>query len=272
MRPGVKATLSIACVLALLALILTSTRSHRVSSQKAIALEAAKKRTIQNGPTAGPHFPNVLPANARIPMIDMHVHLSRGGVARLAQLMPKYGFDHIINLSGGAPGGILEDQLLAALSLPGRITTFTTLDYKQASFPNYGERMAAAVRTAHQLGAKGLKIAKVLGLALTDPEGHLIAVDDPKLDPVFEAAGELDMPIAIHTGDPRAFWQPVDDKNERADELRAHPGWSLFGVPVPSFDQMLTQLEHRIARHPHTKFISVHFGNCAEDPDYVTRM
>jgi predicted TIM-barrel fold metal-dependent hydrolase len=96
-----------------------------------------------------------------------------------------------------------------------------------------------------------------------------LAVDDPGLDPVFEAAGRLGMPVAIHTGDPRAFWLPVDDNNERRDELRAHPGWALYGEDVPSFDAILGELERRVARHPHTTFISVHFGNCAEDPDRV---
>jgi predicted TIM-barrel fold metal-dependent hydrolase len=97
-------------------------------------------------------------------------------------------------------------------------------------------------------------------------------VDDPSLDPVFETAGELDMPVAIHSGDPKAFWQPVDEKNERYAELSAHPGWALYGEDVASFEEILAQLERRIARHPETKFISVHFGNCAEDLDYVARM
>lgn len=77
------------------------------------------------------------------------------------------------------------------------------------------------------------------------------------------------MPVAIHSGDPRAFWQPTDEKNERKAELEAHPGWSNYGQAVPSFDEILAQLERRIARHPKTKFISVHFGNCAEEPERV---
>lgn len=223
------------------------------------------------------HAPSValerVASNGRIPIIDMHVHLSADGVAHLKQLMAQYGFDHVINLSGGSPGRGLEPQLLAARSFPGRITTFTTLDYQQALYENYGARMTVSLRRAHELGARGLKIAKVLGLGLPGAQpGSLMAVDDPGLDPVFEAAGELGMPVAIHSGDPRAFWQPVDANNERQDELLAHPGWSLYGKAVPTFNQILDELEHRIARHPRTTFISVHFGNCAEEPDRVERM
>jgi predicted TIM-barrel fold metal-dependent hydrolase len=212
------------------------------------------------------------PRSERLTVVDMHVHLSEGGVKRLEQLMKQYGFDHVINLSGGTPLRGLRDQLAAAKSAPGKITVFTTLAYEQVQRPGYGKRMAELLRTAHSEGARGLKIAKALGLGLPTPDEKLMAVDDPGLDPVFEAAGELGMPVAIHSGDPRAFWLPVDKKNERYDELKAHPGWALYGEPVPSFDEILNQLERRIARHPKTTFISVHFGNCAEDPDRVARM
>ncbi len=212
------------------------------------------------------------PSHERLTVVDMHVHLSSGGGERLIKLMDRYGFDHVINLSGGTPLRGLSEQLAIARAAPGKITVFTTLAYEQVQKPGYGQRMAELVRRAHAMGARGLKIAKVLGLGLPTPDGKLMAVDDPGLDPVFDAAGELGMPIAIHSGDPRAFWLPVDSKNERYDELKAHPGWALYGEPVPSFDEILNQLERRIARHPKTNFISVHFGNCAEDPERVARL
>lgn len=209
------------------------------------------------------------PARERPFVVDVHVHLSPDGTERLGRLMQRWQFDHVVNLSGGTPTRGLTEQLAAARSAKGRVTVFTTLSYADARYPDYGARMTAALRRAHAMGARGLKIAKVLGLGLARPDGTLMAVDDPGLDPVFEAAGELGMPVAIHSGDPRAFWLPVDAKNERKEELEAHPGWSEYGQDVPSFDQILAQLERRVARHPKTTFISVHFGNCAEDPKRV---
>jgi len=67
-------------------------------------------------------------------------------------------------------------------------------------------------------------------------------------------------------------WHGTNEKNERFAELSAHPGWALSDRKVPSFDAILSQLERRIARHPRTTFISVHFGNCAEDVDRVAAM
>jgi predicted TIM-barrel fold metal-dependent hydrolase len=200
-------------------------------------------------------------------IVDVHVHLGPDGTGRLQRLMKRWQFDHVVNLSGGHPLRGLREQL--AVARGHHITVFTTLAYEQAGAPGYGERMAEALRIAHKLGARGLKIAKLLGLGLKGPDGKLIPVDDPGLDPVFEAAGQLDMPVAIHSGDPRAFWQPIEAKNERRAELTAHPGWALHDREVPSFDEILSALERRVARHPKTKFISVHFGNCAEEPKRV---
>ncbi|HKO90231.1 MAG TPA: amidohydrolase family protein, partial [Polyangiaceae bacterium] len=207
-----------------------------------------------------------------VPIIDLHVHLAPNAVPRLTRLMERYGIERVVNLSGGDPLNGLDEQLRAAAAVPGKIIVFTTLAYAQADYPNYGERMARLLEIAHARGARGLKIGKVLGLGLRDPTGQLIGVDASELDPVFELAGSLGMPVAIHTGDPEAFWLPVNAQNPRRAELEAHPGWALYGKHVPSFDQLLDQLEARIARHPRTTFISVHFGNAAERPERVAAM
>ena len=103
---------------------------------------------------------------------------------------------------------------------------------------DYGAFLAQQLAEAKQRGAVGLKIPKALGLGYPTPDGKRpLPVDDPGLDPLFEKAGELDMPVAIHTGDPKAFWKPPTPDNERYDELSAHPGWSFYGESVlPSWE------------------------------------
>ncbi len=246
--------LAFCCVLVLLGLACQRREPPRADARPApVASQRAPSRT------------------ARPFVVDVHVHLSPLGIDRLERLMKRYGFDHAVNLSGGTPREGLPIQLQAARASQGKVTVFASLAYEEAQYPDYGERMAEALRVSHRMGARGLKIAKVLGLALRDPTGKLIPVDARELDPVFETAAELGMPIAIHTGDPKAFWQPVNEKNERHAELRAHPAWALHGKDVPSFEALLAQLERRVARHPKASFIAVHFGNCAEDPAWVAR-
>jgi predicted TIM-barrel fold metal-dependent hydrolase len=210
-------------------------------------------------------------AQPRLPMVDVHVHVSPEGVPRLLDLMQRQGIVAAVNLSGGHLDD-LDRQLSAASLSGGRVIVFSTLAYEQVKYVDFGARMALLLQDAHERGARGLKIAKVLGLGLRTSDGKLLRIDDPRLDVVFDTAGELGMPVAIHSGDPRAFWLPVTPDNPRYAELEAHPGWALYGKAVPPFEIVLAQLETRIARHPKTTFISVHFGNCAEDPSYVARL
>jgi predicted TIM-barrel fold metal-dependent hydrolase len=178
---------------------------------------------------------------------------------------------HIINLSGGAPGAGLEESLAEAKQT-GHVTIFTNPDFREMKKgAGYGARIAAKIKTAKQMGARGIKISKGLGLGFVNWKGELVPVDDKGLDPLFDIAGKLNMPIAIHTGDPKAFWLPPTPDNERFDELRVHPGWSFFRAPV-SWQQLYDQFEHRVARNPKTIFIGVHFGNDPEDPANVARM
>lgn len=205
-------------------------------------------------------------------VVDVHVHVAPTELERLHGILDEAGIEWVVNLSGMWPGGPLETQLEAARR-SGRIVVATTLPWGLAGqrddFPTIAARL---IREAKKQGARALKISKVLGLAAKKPDGTLLAVDDPWLDPIWEAAAEVGFPIFIHTGDPKAFWLPVDDDNERKEELTAHPGWSNHGAPVPSFDALLAQLVATVKKHPKTTFVAVHFGNNAEDPFWVGRM
>jgi predicted TIM-barrel fold metal-dependent hydrolase len=138
---------------------------------------------------------------------------------------------------------------------------------------DYGAAMAASLTEAKRLGAIGLKITKGLGLGFPAANGRgLLAIDDRGLDPLWQRAGELGMPVAIHIGDPKAFWKPSTPDNERWDELRAHPEWSFHGPGIPAWQELYDAFERLVARHKKTTFIGVHFGNDPEDPTNVARM
>lgn len=210
---------------------------------------------------------------AKLRKVDVHTHFGRDGAERAMKLMADHGIDACVDLSGGAPGEGLEEQLALARQYPGRMYVFTNLDFALAQHhADFGERMARQLEVAKALGAKGVKIPKGLGLGYRDATGQLIAVDDPRLDVVFEKAGALGLPVAIHVGDPVAFWQPVTPANERYQELSVHPRWSYAGRPVPTWEELFAALTRRIARHPKTTFISVHFGNAPEYPERVAAL
>jgi predicted TIM-barrel fold metal-dependent hydrolase len=153
---------------------------------------------------------------------------------------------------------------------PGRFVEYMNLDYAGWDRPDFAARAAAQIEEGHRLGAAGFKEFKRLGLTLHDRAGKLLAIDDPKLDPMWKKCGELGMPVSIHVADPKAFWSPYDPSNERWDELRDHPKW-WFGDPkkFPPREALLAALDRVIARHPETTFVAVHFANNAEDLAWV---
>ena len=210
-----------------------------------------------------------------LPRIDIHTHVLLGTSLRAARLFEHYGISLAVNLSGAAAAHGFEEFVVDNQVAYGHLAAFTGLDFEQADKPGYGPRMAAELVIAKNAGALGLKIAKGLGLGYEGPDGKLLKVDDPGLDVVFDKAGELRLPVAIHVGDPQAFWQEPSSKNERFEELLAHPEWSFYDAhkrgQIPSWRELYDAFLRRVARHPKTTFIGVHFGNAPEEPELVAQ-
>jgi predicted TIM-barrel fold metal-dependent hydrolase len=205
----------------------------------------------------------------------MHLHISPSELERTHAIMDEVGIAWGLNLSGmwpGGPGGPLEQQMEAAKK-SGRLLVACNLPWQAARrVPNFPEIAVELLRESKRQGAVALKIEKGLGLRALKPDGTVLAVDDPWLDPIFAEAGALGLPVVIHTADPKAFWLPSDEKNERIEELTAHPRWSYYGEPVPSFEALLQQLINTVKKNRKTTFVGVHFGNNSEDPFWVERM
>jgi predicted TIM-barrel fold metal-dependent hydrolase len=134
----------------------------------------------------------------------------------------------------------------------------------------FAERTAAELAAAVQQGASGLKIFKKFGLGYRNPDGSLIKIDDRRFDPIWRACGELGIPVIIHTADPAAFFDPIDETNERWEELSRHLDWSFHGDQFPSRQALLDARNRVIARHPETQFIGAHVANNAEDLSVVS--
>jgi len=187
--------------------------------------------------------------------------------------MDENDIEMMVNLSGGNQSE--QDfgySLKMAEMMQGRVINCYTPDWYRIDEPDFGLVEALRLKNAVQRGFKCLKIAKILGLYLRYDSKLLVSVDDPVLDPLWESAGELDIPVYMHIGDPRAFFEPPTPENERYAELGVHPAWSFFGQDFPSFHALLDAFERVVASHPETTFIGVHFGNDAEEPEFVAEM
>ncbi len=121
-------------------------------------------------------------------------------------------------------------------------------------------------------GARGVKVWKDLGLTVRDSSGALVTPDDERVVKVLRTAGDLGLPVLIHTADPVAFFDPLDDTNERIDELTRVPEWWFGGDQYPTFTELLESLDRLIGACPQTTFIGAHVGCWAEDLAGVARM
>ncbi len=206
------------------------------------------------------------------PVFDVHVHFTPDRAQAMAEIMKANNLCGVANLGVLERRGIPFDEAMRAFRdvLGERAVYFPSPDFRDIA-PGFGERMAQELERKVDGGARGLKIFKDLGLRHKDADGNLITVDDVRLDPLWAKAGELGVPVLIHVADPVAFFKPLNEANERWDELQLHPDWH-FGAPgFPDHDTLLAQRNRAIERHPGTTFIGAHLGNYPEDLTYVDR-
>jgi predicted TIM-barrel fold metal-dependent hydrolase len=178
----------------------------------------------------------------------------------------------IVNLTGGYGKGLQESIRVLHAPHKDRFLVFTEPSWSKVPEPGYPKFQADQIVRAHQTGARGVKVLKTLGLYLREnvQTGALVKIDDPRFDPMWEAAGALNMPVAIHVSDPLAFFTPGDRFNERYEELHAHPDWSFYGGGWPG-DRELQEARRRVMRrHPRTQFVCLHVA-VAEDLAYVSQ-
>jgi predicted TIM-barrel fold metal-dependent hydrolase len=221
---------------------------------------------------------------SHFPCIDIHTHLtvsskSEKGIELAAQrqylgtpqellaVMDRKNIRAMVNLTGGYDAGLAEVVSKYDKAYPGRFYSFTEPCYERFEEPNYPQLQADAIQRAYKDGAKGLKILKTLGLYLREriTSGTLVKIDDRRFDPMWDACGQLNIPVAIHVSDPIAFFTPTDRFNERYEELSNHPDWSFYDHDFPSNAGLLEARNRVFARHPKTQFIVLHVGNFSED-------
>ena len=216
---------------------------------------------------------------ARWRVVDAHNHLGKwlsddGGwavrdVPGLLAAMDAANVGAIVNLDGRWGRELDENLERYDRRHPGRFVTFCQLDWAETASPGFGERLAQSLRRSLASGARGLKVWKDLGLGVTDDRGRLLLPDDPRLAPLWQAAGEAGAPVLIHAADPVAFFDPVDARNERLEELLAHPDWSYARFGRDHHRRLVEALGNLAAAYPRTTFVAAHVAGAAEDLDLV---
>ena len=219
----------------------------------------------------------------RFQVIDAHNHLAEpfgGGwdkkpLTELLDLLDEAGVTHYVDLDGGWGEDMLYRHLdYFKAKAPDRFQIFGGVDWSKweslgDAFPEWA---ANRLKVQKDAGAQGLKIWKPFGLHVKDHKGQLVKVDDARLSPVWEMAGELGLPVMIHVADPVAFFDPIDETNERWEEIGSHPDWAFTSPPFPSFMEIMSGFFNLVKRHANTTFIGAHVGCYGENLSWVGNM
>ncbi len=223
--------------------------------------------------------PEHLLKKAKFPFIDVHNHqadMPRQDLKKLLQEMDDLNMQVMVNLSGRGfrmNNGVFDIRERSHLDSamrnirsadPKRLLLFTNVSFTGVGERGWAKKAVQELEADVRAGARGLKIYKSLGFTYKDSEGKLLAVDDPRLDPIWEKCGELGIPVLIHTADPKQFWQKPDEHNERWLELLTQPGRQR-GNGDFTWEELIRQQHNVFRKHPKTTFIDAHFGWFAND-------
>ncbi|MEM9184871.1 MAG: amidohydrolase family protein [Planctomycetota bacterium] len=225
--------------------------------------------------------PKTVVPRAKFPVVDVHVHPrirfrhSPEMLEGFVRVMDEQNIALCVSLDGRL-GEELDEHLAYLKPHADRFLVFANVDWvgdgtrdDPATWachrPGFGRRTADRLADAKRRGAVGLKVFKMLGLGYRNPNGSLIAIDDPRWDPIWAACGGLGLPVIIHSADPVAFFEPIDERNERWEELHRHPDWSFHGDAFPSHEELLAARNRVVGRHPKTTFIGAHVANFPEN-------
>ena len=207
---------------------------------------------------------------ARFPVIDIHSHqptpITAAQFEAVVQGMDANNLRLLVNLSGGSGDRLLQGlDAIAKSPHRDRMVLFANIDFGGVGTPGWAGKAAAQLERDIQVGARGLKIFKDLGLRIRKADGSRLRVDDPELDPLWDVCGRHGVPVLIHTAEPQEFFAPIDLANERWLELALFRDRRYPEAEFPRFETLLSERDRMFMRHPKTTFIAAHFGYRAND-------
>lgn len=238
-----------------------------------------KKTAKANAPQAGPNPNTILlkdyrPVSifkvpvtnvekAKFPIIDMHSHpypKTDAEITTWLKNMDEVNVEKTMVLT--MTTGKAFDEFYAKYSkYPDRFEVWCGLDfagYNTSAFPNSAVK---ELERCKEKGAKGIGEIHDKGEGLRSGKSAAPGLhpDDPRVDAIWEKAGELRMPVSLHVADPIWMYQPMDKHN---DGLMNAWEWRLDNKPnIVKLLGMVDILEHTASRHRNTTFVACHFAN-----------
>ncbi len=220
--------------------------------------------------------------HARFPVVDVHSHFrlrlrhDPDQLRAVLELMDRQRIAVFVSLDGRLGPNLEEHIRYLWTDHRDRFVIFANIDWRGSGDfrqpetwdchqPDFARRTVMQLEQAAQRGISGVKVFKSFGLGYRNPDGSLVAIDDARFDPIWQACGRLGLPVIMHTADPSAFFDPITPNNERYEELSRHPDWHFPADRFPSRSALHAARNRLFAKHRETQFIAAHLGNDGED-------
>ena len=219
-------------------------------------------------PTSTLVVPGEVIKKAKYPFIDVHGHQYRMPTQDLAPViaaMDTLNLQIMVNLSGRSGDELQQSVKNIADHYPNRFVVFANINFDGVGSEGWTEQAVNQFEQDVKNGARGLKIYKSLGMYNKDSNGNRIAIDDPRLDPIWDKCAELGVPVLIHSADPKSFWDELDANNERWLELKTHPRRKRSDTDPAPWEHIIEEQHRMFKKHPNTTFINAHMGWYAND-------
>ncbi len=221
-------------------------------------------------------------SGAKFPVVDIHTHLHHRTrqdptvLAAYVEVMNQNNIAVTTSLDGTLGEQLDRHMKFLWTDFRNRFVLFTNIDFQGSAAdddfanwacnqPDFVRHTCEQLKLAKSKGVSGLKFFKGFGLQYRNADGSFVKIDDERWDPIWQTCGELEIPVIMHTADPSGFFAPVNEFNERAEELMRHPDWSFHGAAFPSRADLHQARNRVIGKFPKTIFIAAHFANDGED-------
>ena len=223
---------------------------------------------------------------SKFPFIDVHSHhwdMPIQDLSKLVSEMDSLNMAYLINLSGSGLAtffgkqDLMEKNLTSSIknvkeNFPKRFGVFFNINFNRIDDEDFKGNTTLLINDAVKQGAIGLKVYKNLGLNLRDSKGKRVPVDDERLSFIWEECAKLNIPVLIHSGEPKAFFDPIDKFNERWLHAREKPNSFRSSDQYPPFEQVMLEQYNMFRKHPKTMFINAHFGWYANDLNKLSKI
>jgi predicted TIM-barrel fold metal-dependent hydrolase len=216
---------------------------------------------------------------AKYPAIDYHGHPqgllgSAEGLATLGAALDSLNIRLMVsadNMSGERLKNTLA-AIRASDKMRDRVRVLAGIDFRNVG-PGWAAKAIAQLEADVAAGAVGVgEISKSFGLTIRKPDGSRLKLDDPELDPIWDACARLGIPVFIHTADPQQFFEPIDYSNERWLELSLFPDRRYPADRFPRFEELMAERDNLFRKHPKTTFVAAHMGWYANDLERLGKM